>query len=157
MPIEGSWQKPLTLRDTSQGYSLSPEDEDLLTAAPAVYVFGRNYAETATPLYIGQTLDFRRRILREHFDSIRFMNALKAFPHGERFLLWCTFSSQWRIRRILDVLERGLIDKALTEGHQLINIRGVRTPTHEFKFTGNRISEQIAGRRMLVRKRWFGF
>lgn len=159
MAFEGSWHPAVILRDTGGHYRLKPEDDARLPALPAVYVFGRRYGDNATPLYIGQSLNLRRRVLKQHFDSLRFLNALRGFPQGDRFLLWCTFElkTKQKISNILGIVERGLIDKALTEGHQLINIRGVRTPAHLCKFTGNRISEQIAGREMLVRKRWIGF
>lgn len=156
---EGTWHQPMILKPTRDfAYELSKEDVELLPNTPALYVFGRFWADNATPLYIGRTKTLQDRICKQHLNSLRFMRAMRDFPNGDRFLMHCTFAvGNGRINKILDIAERGLIDKALTEGHELINIQGTRTPAHQFTFHGNQTSHQICGKHMLVRRNgWFG-
>ena len=155
---EGTWHHPIVLKTTADfAYELSPHDAKQLPNGPALYVFGRFWSDNATPLYIGRTLTLQDRICKQHLNSLTFMRALRDFPNGDRFLMYCTFAvPASRVGRTLDIAERGLIDKALTEGHELINIQGTRTPAHQFTFHGNSASHQICGKRMLVRKGWFG-
>ena len=160
MTVTASWHAPISLVPTDDnGYKFTDGDAEKIPNGPAVYMFGRLYDQKATPLYIGKSFTLRDRICSQHLDSRRFMTALRNFPNGERFVMYCTFTLHGKQSpsKVLDLAERGLIDKALTEGHQLINIQGTRTPIHTFHFSGNRTSEQLVGREMLVRNRsWFG-
>src|SRR5262245_7157148 len=155
MDIHASWHQPVPLREQGEGYML---DFDRLPDEPSVYVFGRDWGDNSYPLYIGQTENLLRR-MTQHLDSRRFMRKLRSAPNGGRFLLWCTFQLRQaqRIRRVLDITERGLIDKALADGHELINKRGVLTPTHSVSFRGNETSRKIIGLEMRVRKHWSEF
>lgn len=132
------------------GYKL---DLDKLEDCPAVYMIGRQFGDTGVPLYIGRTAKLQRR-MKQHFDSLRFMKALRDFPSGTRFLAWAPFSLREgpRLKRVLDIVERGLILHALSEGHELINIKGTKTPVDTINFTGNQMVKYISGKTMYVRR-----
>lgn len=150
MDIYASWAPPLDLPTSQDGYDV---DATLIPDQPSVYIIGRRHGDNSVPLYIGRTAKLRRR-MDQHFDSRAFMRALAAFPNGTRFLAWATFNLRQgqRIARVMAVVERGLIAHALSEGHQLINIQGTKTPVDTVHFTGNLAVRNITGMTMLVRK-----
>ncbi len=150
MEIDATWAAPIDLKSTEDGYEL---DLDSIEVHPAVYMIGRRFGETCVPLYIGRTAKLQRR-MRQHFDSRSFMRALREFPNGTRFLAWSTFPLKQgqRLQRVMAVVERGLILHALSEGHQLINIKGTKTPVDTVHFSGNLAARSISGLTVFVRK-----
>jgi len=150
MEIDATWAVPIDLTPIGDGYRL---DLDVIGDHPAVYLIARRHGDRSVPLYIGRTAKLQRR-MRQHFDSLRFMRALSDFPSGTRFLAWSTFRLKQgqRLKRVMGIVERGLILHALSEGHQLINIQGTRTPVDTVNFTGNLAARNIFGMTVLVRK-----
>jgi hypothetical protein len=49
-------------------------------------------------------------------------------------------------------VEKALIEHALTEGWELLNKAGTKTPTHEVKFLGFHGATNFSGRKMYVKK-----
>jgi hypothetical protein len=114
MNVHGQWHQPLDLVPTDDnGYRFKSDDASKIPDTPGVYVFGRRYDEKYYPLYIGKTKTLHTRICRQHFDSRRFMAALRSFPAGERFVMFCTFSGgrNQRIAKVIDVAERASLTK----------------------------------------------
>ena len=150
LDIQAMWHQPLELAPSGIGYSL---ELDKIPDEPGIYVFGRTWGDNLAPLYIGRSTTLRQR-LTTHLNTVKIIQAIRDFPGGNRFILFCTFELKrgQQIERVLEVVERGLIDKALTEGHELINVQGTRTPKHTINFQGNRCSEAVSGRQMFVRE-----
>src|SRR5437868_3839111 len=93
MNVHGQWHQPLELIPTDDnGYRFKSDDASKIPDTAGIYVFGRRYDENYHPLYIGKTKTLHTRICKQHFDSRRFMAALRSFPAGERFVMFCTFS-----------------------------------------------------------------
>ncbi|MGD9667844.1 MAG: hypothetical protein AB7U75_02190 [Hyphomicrobiaceae bacterium] len=150
MDIDAKWHKPIDLVPAEAfGYNV---DLDAFPTEAGVYVFGRTWGDNSHPLYIGQSINLRARI-KQHLDSVNLMKAIAEAASGQRFVMVCTLNLKrgQQVDRVLGILERGLIDRALTEGHELINVHGTKTPTHSVSFQGNRTSEQISGRYIYVR------
>jgi predicted GIY-YIG superfamily endonuclease len=150
MEINATWASPIDLVQSDSAYDL---DLARIEDHPAVYVIGRRFGDSCVPLYIGRTAKLRRR-MKQHFDSRRFMSALREFPNGTRFLAWSTFQLKQgqRLQRVMGIVERGLIAHALSENHQLINIQGTKTPVDTVNFTGNLSVRNIFGMSVLVQK-----
>lgn len=153
MKIEATWFKPITLEKGSPGgliYELRLED---LPKEPGVYVFGRRRGESVIPIYIGETLSIRRRV-KGHLNSLALMRAIENAPNGDRFLIYCTVKagSKEKAKKHAKVLEKALLMHAQSEGHELFNKKGTKLPTDTISFTGNRTSEAIAPRIMLVKR-----
>ena len=106
MDISGEWRRPIDLSDDQIGYST---DLDGIPNGPGIYVFGCRWGDNVCPLYIGQSLNLRLR-MKQHFDSLYLMKAIRSFPNGQRKfdLLYLQPSAGQRIEKVLDVVERGL-------------------------------------------------
>lgn len=154
MKISATWHKPLTLISADDGYNL---DLIQVPVEPAAYIFARRWGDKAIPLYIGKSNDLRGRV-KAHLNSRKLMKALRP-GRGERCLIWCTFHLRQKqtIKRVLDITERGLIQKSLADGHRLVNVKGVRTPTHAVLFNGNLEARNISSKGMFVQKHWREF
>lgn len=151
--IKAHWAEPVTITlgdDKSEIYSCREIDE--VPSTPGVYIFARRHGKTVKPLYIGQTGNLNKRLC-QHLDSVSLMKGIKAAPTGTRLFLYCEplLRRGQKLARVLDVLENALIDHALSEGHELFNVQGTKRPSHSIAFSGNRTSEALVPRTMLLR------
>jgi len=55
-------------------------------------------------------------------------------------------------KRAIAIVEKVLIEHALTEGYELLNKAGTKTPTHEVRFSGFNRAKHFSGGRMYVKK-----
>lgn len=150
MQIEAVWSKPVPLTKGSPGYQI---DLNELPPEPGVYVFYRKHGNSNVPIYIGETLSIRRRI-KDHLKSLLLMDAIEKAPNGGRFLIFCTVSAGTTVKakKHVKVIEKALILHAQSEGHVLFNRKGTKLPTDTIAFSGNRTSETIAPRVMLIKR-----
>ncbi len=153
MQIEASWSQPIALKKCKPGGLIYELDMEELPPEPGVYVFGRKHGDTVVPIYIGETLSVRGRI-KGHLNSLPLMRAVENAPNGARFLLYCTVKagSREKAKKHVKVVEKALILHAQSEGHVLFNKKGTKLPTDEISFTGNRTSEAVAPRTMLIKR-----
>lgn len=153
MQINANWSQPLTLTKDRKGKLVYTVDLEDIPQSPGVYIFGRQHGESIAPIYIGETLTLRGRI-KSHLESVPLMHAVRDAPAGNRFLIYCTVKtrSKERAKRQIVILERALILHAQAEGHQIVNKKGTKLPTDTICFSGNRTSEALAPRKMLVKK-----
>jgi hypothetical protein len=153
MKIEAAWSKPIDLKLDASGALIYTMDWRNLPSDPGVYVFGRKHGETVTPIYIGETLSIRGR-MKNHLESVPLMRAMENEPSGSRFVMYCTVKAgtQEKAKKHIRVLERALILHSQSEGHELVNKRGTKLPTDTISFKGNRTSEAIAPRTMLIKR-----
>ncbi|MGH9430233.1 MAG: GIY-YIG nuclease family protein [Terriglobia bacterium] len=155
MKIEVEWSKPYRLRDGSdQNLTYACSEFDSFPEGPGVYVFARRHGNNASPLYIGQALRLKKRIAHQ-FNNNRLMNGIQKAQAGKRILLLGRLMRQQgqQVDRALDVLESALIEYALSQGHDLQNKQGTKTPVHVISFRGNRTSRHIAPLHMPVRRK----
>ena len=151
--INATWANPIELLDGS-GRNLIYRISDLsrVPETAGVYVFARRYGSNVVPLYIGETLNLRKR-LEEHLDNVSIMKGIEnASSRGKRLYLFARVQTKrgQNINKVLDVLQRALIEHALSVGHDLLNVQLTKTKLHKIKFEGNRTSEKLFTRTMLV-------
>lgn len=153
MKIEASWSQPIALKKCESDELIYELDTDQLPSEPGVYVFCRRHGECVVPIYIGESLSIRNRI-QGHLKSLPLMRAVENAPNGARFLIYCTVNagSLKKAKKHVKVVEKALILHAQGEGHVLFNKRGTRLPTDEILFRGNRTSEAVAPRTMLIKR-----
>ena len=153
MQIEAKWSKPIKLKKSKSTRLIYEIDVKDLPSVPGVYVFGRKHGANVVPIYIGETLSVRGRV-KNHLNSVALMKAIENAPNGEKFFMYCTVKtrSPERAKAQVKILEKALILHAQTEGHVLFNKRGTKLPTDEINFSGNRTSEAIAPRVMLIKR-----
>lgn len=151
--IGARWLRPLELRRSNNRQFIyeCPEIENV-PESPGVYLFGRQHGDSAVPLYVGRTMNLKVR-LGQHLNSVRLMGGLLDAANGQRFFMACVVQLKrgQRMEKVLRVLEDGLIAHALAEGHELLQRQGTKRPAHQVNFTGNRTSECIAPRDMMIR------
>lgn len=153
--ITADWHKPIYLSDGHQENLIySCNQLGMVPSEPGVYIFCREHGKSISPLYIGRGLKLRNR-LEQQLQSVKLMMSIQKAEKGKRFILYCTIKLKrgQRSMPILQTLESALIAHALAEGHQLFNEQGTKFKQHTIQFTGNRISEALAPRLMLVRAR----
>lgn len=153
MKIDATWSQPLPLAKDRTGKLVYTLDLEKLPQKPGVYVFGRQHGESIAPIYIGETMTLRSRV-KKHLESVPLMHAVRDAAGGSRFLIYCTIKSrsEEKSKKQVEILERALILHSQTEGHHLVNKKGTKLPTDTICFIGNRTSEAIAPRKMLVKK-----
>jgi hypothetical protein len=55
--------------------------------------------------------------------------------------------------RVLNIVEKALIKRALAQGFDIFNKQGTKTPVHEIRSKGNRASLQLAPRKMQIERK----
>lgn len=142
MTIKFRWLEPFRLVDGSaqrHTYVVTEADEERLPNSPGIYVFGRRHGAAFTPVYIGQAANLKTRIWSQ-FNNNRLMNSLEETPNGARELLVAQFISNrgQRVKKVLHLVERGLIKLALAEGFELVNKHGTHISSHAVEMSGSR-------------------
>ena len=153
MKIEGSWSKPIQLKKGPEGGLIYTLDLKNIPAVPGVYVFARKHGTSIVPIYIGQTLSLHGRI-KNHLEFLPLMRAVENSVNGSRLLIYCTVKagSKEKAKKHIKIIERALILHAQSEGHEIYNKHGTKLQTDTISFVGNRTSEAIAPRTMLIKR-----
>lgn len=136
MKLHVEWSKPIPLRPNRDGISYTV-DLTKVTEYPGVYIFGRRHGDIFEALYVGKSMNIRRRV-KGHLNSLRLMKHLRTAKTGKKLLLvgeYITKPGQ-RIEKCLGLTERALIRNFLSEGHDLVNLQGTRIRRHELESTG---------------------
>jgi hypothetical protein len=153
MQIEAAWSQPVKLKKSKSVRLIYEMPIDDLPAVPGVYVFARKHGKNVVPIYIGETISVRGRV-KGHLNSLALMREIENAPNGTRLFMYCTVKARSvdRAKAQVKILEKALILHAQTEGHVLFNKRGTKLPADQITFTGNRTSEALAPRVMLVKR-----
>jgi hypothetical protein len=139
MQIKLEWLKPIVLKEgTKEAPFIYTCDEKLLPEEPGIYVFTRRHGKTFTPLYIGQTVNLRSRI-KEQFNNLLLMKGIKKAQTGTRMLMIAKLKpAKGRpkdTQKTLHIIEKAYINNALTQGCDLLNVKGTKTPVHNIEST----------------------
>lgn len=152
--FNATWHPHVELVDGSElNLTYSVERFDSFPDEAGIYVFARIFGKTIAPLYIGETTNIRKRIKQHLEKNVKLVNGVKKSGNGKKVVMFCSVKTRSEARRdaMLAVLQRGLIEHALSEGHKLLNVQLTKLSVHSIAFTGNRFSEQLAPRKMFVR------
>ena len=128
MKISVEWGSPVRLRHGS-GHSLLIYvlNFNKLPDSPGVYVFARKWGKSMEALYVGQGTNIRSRV-KGQFNNLRLMQHLKRAKTGKRFILFGEVITKpgQKMKKVLSLLERGLIRRFLFEGHDLARISQIQ-------------------------------
>jgi hypothetical protein len=158
MEIKIQWHQPIPLQDGSAEDLIYMVDEKKLQAwdgYAGVYMFCRRYGESVIPMYIGRSMNIYNRIWEHLEGQTGVMDSMKAIrQRGEKMLIIGEYIPQpgWSSTKAIAIVERALIEHALTEGYVLLNKAGTKTPTHEVRFSGFNMAKQFSGGTMYVKK-----
>lgn len=155
MKIHVDWHRPIKLLDGStESLIFRPSRTAIIPKAPGIYLFCRKHGTSVSPLYIGKAENLARRI-EQQLNNLKLMVAIQRAASGDRILLigQPKLLQGQRAMKVLRVLENSLIDHALSEGHELLNIQGTKTKVHYIENKGNRDSRKVAPLSMHARSR----
>jgi hypothetical protein len=153
MHVEVQWSKTIRLLDGSRDNLIYTfRIRQSLPTGPGIYIFARSYGQVFAPLYIGIAENLGRRIMQQ-LNNVKLMKGIEKAQAGHRFMLYGELKVKrgQQASKLLKLVETALIQYALAEGHELLNVQGVKTPIHVITNKGNRLSRQVAPLRMNVR------
>lgn len=142
MDLQFNWLEPFQLVDGAAKrltYCVSGEDEARLPVGPGVYIFGRRHGRDFSPVYVGKAVKLNTRLWQQ-FNNNRLMNSLRDAPNGSRELLIAEFVGRrgQQPKRVLPIVERGLIKLALAQDYEIVNKHGTRIRSHAVEMSGSR-------------------
>jgi hypothetical protein len=154
MNLEIRWSQPLPLMDGDDVnliYTVPGIDE--WEEYPGVYMFCRIYNGVLSPLYIGRTKNIAKRI-HQHLDTTKMMKEIQNSLNGEKVLIIGVLIKKpgQDEDASLKLVEKALINHALTEGYELINKAGTNPPYHSIQFNGYSVAKAFSGATMYARK-----
>lgn len=131
MKITLDWGPMLPLAISSESRFIYTVDLSNIPTKAGVYIFGRIHSKKFAALYVGQATNLCRRVGTQ-LNNLRLMRHIEHAPTGQRVLLTGVYHTTSEARRlqVLDIVERGFIRHFLTEGHDLVNIRGTTLREH---------------------------
>jgi hypothetical protein len=144
MQIRIEWQKPILLfRNKKRAYELN--DLAVIEDKAGVYYFARRHGSNLEPFYIGETGALQTR-LKQHLSSAKIMDALRGIVNpdtvnisqGSRYFHYgyLVGNAQDKKKR-LKIVQRYLINEALSGELVLLNKQGTVIRTHSLLFEGS--------------------
>lgn len=153
MNLEVKWHKPLKLRDgAKEGLIYKIDNLDEWVGAGGVYMFCRKYSKCLAPLYIGKADDLGSRV-KKHLNSVKLMKSIQNALAGEKVIIFGEYiaKSGQDKKKTIAIIEKALIEHALSEGYQLLNVQGTKTPTHRISFNGFQLAKNVTGKEIYVK------
>jgi hypothetical protein len=144
MQIRINWQKPILLfRNKKPAYT----DDDIaeIKDTAGVYYFARAFGDNSKPFYIGETHNLRMR-LKQHLNSVKIMDALRGISNpstvkisqGPRYFHYGYLGGNAKDKKKrLRIVQRYLINEALSMKLVLLNKQGTVVTTHSLMFEGD--------------------
>ncbi|WP_295972405.1 hypothetical protein [uncultured Xanthomonas sp.] len=148
MDLSVKWHAPINLlKGDKENLIYVAEGLDDWYDVPGVYMFARVFDEGVSPLYIGRAESLGARAWQHFKSNTRLMNGIKKATNGRKVLVLGEFSPKpgQSTKKCIALIERALIDHALTEGHKLLNVQGTRTPSHKVSFSGYLGARHLTG------------
>lgn len=141
MEIELEWLPSISLKNVSAKSNNLIYNCELkkIPEDAGIYMFGRKHGKCVFPLYVGQAQNLRKRIKQE-LNSLKLMKGIQDSLNGNRILLiakLCPNRGQQE-KKLLDIAEKACIEHALSEGNELLNVRGTKTPIHTIISSGKK-------------------
>lgn len=155
MHLNIKWHKPISLVDgDKQNLIYVANGLDAWQGVPGVYMFARIFDEEVSPLYIGKAENIAARAWQHFKNNTKLMTSIKKSAKGYKVLIPGEFVARpgQSTKKCLGLIERALIDHALTEGHELFNVHGTKTPSHHVNFSGYLGARNITGQKLSFTK-----
>jgi len=147
MQLYIQWHQPIILDDgDEENLIYTVANLDVLDEVSGVYMFCRKYSEKYIPLYIGKSINIYKRIT-QHLNSTKMMRSIQKSLSGEKVLIIGEYTpkSGQDLDKSIKIIEKTLIEHALAEGYELINISGTKTKVHQICFKGFQGAKKFSG------------
>ena len=154
MEITLIWSQPIQLRSGAKENFIYTFDIDDLPRNSGIYVFGRRKGKAIVPIYIGQSLNLWKRIKKQR-NNVKLMMALKNSPGRKKFVTYAELIGRpgQVVTKALDIAEHSLIEHALADGHEIVNVQGAKRRKHYIFSTGGRLGRGWAPKLLAVEKK----
>lgn len=149
MDLNIKWHAPINLTDgDEENLIYIAKGLDQWIDVPGIYMFARIYDGLTHPLYIGKSESIGKRAWQHFKSNTRLMSSIKKAAKGLRVFIPGQFAPKpgQNTKKCIALIERALIDHALTEGYELFNIQGTKIPAHQVSFTGYLSARNITGK-----------
>jgi GIY-YIG catalytic domain-containing protein len=153
MEINAIWSNPTKLLDGSKRNLIYFFALDKIPQESGCYIFYNKHGNSYSALYIGQADNLKKR-LEQQQNNVKLMMGIKNSTSGHKHLVYCTIKPKQgqKLNKVLKLVEDNLIDIALSNGNELLNIQGTRNKYDYIIFSGNRHSEKMFGRKINIAK-----
>ncbi|MHB1283374.1 MAG: GIY-YIG nuclease family protein [Metallibacterium scheffleri] len=148
MNLSVKWQAPISLLNgDKQNLIYVADGLDDWSNVPGVYMFARIFNDEISPLYIGKAERLGARAWQHFKNNTRLMNGIKKAKIGNKVIILGKFTPKpgQSTKKCIALIERALIDHALTSGYKLLNVQGTRTSEHKVSFSGYLGARHITG------------
>lgn len=149
MDLKVKWQAPIDLlAGDNQNLIYVAEGLDDWQGVPGVYMFARIFNGEVSPLYIGKAENLGKRAWQHFKNNTRLMTSIKKAKNGSKVLILGEFSAKpgQNTKKCIALIERALIDHALTAGYKLFNVQGTKTSANTVSFSGHLGARNITGK-----------
>ena len=139
MELSIKWHQPIPLLDGDKDNLIYvAEGLDSWRDVPGVYMFARIFNDEICPLYIGKAESIGSRAWQHFKSNTKLMTSIKKSSNGARVFIPGKFMPKpgQSTKKCIALVERALIDHALAEGYELLNVQGAKTPTHRIRLSG---------------------
>ena len=154
MELSIKWHTPIALLDgDEQNLIYTAGNLEKFDGVPGVYMFCRVFNGETSPLYIGKAEDIACR-LQYHFEkNTKLMKRIEKTAKGAKVIIPGEFTSKpgQSTKKCIAIIERALIDHALAEGYDLLNIQGTKTVTHSIMFSGFLGARNLTGQKLSIK------
>ncbi len=154
MELSIKWYEPIPLMDgDKENLIYTTNGLEVCYGFSGVYMFARIFNKQVYPLYIGKAENIGQRVLQHFKNNTKLMTTIKKSAKGVRVIVPGEFipKSGQNIKKCIALIERALIDHALTEGYELLNVQGTKTPSHQVMFSGHLGARNITGKSLSFR------
>ena len=150
MDLHVRWHKPVALKEIREGSNtplIYDIELDRIPDEPGVYIFIRKYGMNQNVLYIGKTKKLKSRIKQHLTNNVRLLKRIQNSESGSRAVAFGVFNPKpgQQVEKCISLIEKALIRHFISEGHDLLNISGVKITKHTLS------SEKVYGK-LLPRK-----
>lgn len=154
MNITLRWGQPIQLSNGAADNLIYNLNVDSLPRNAGIYVFGRRRGKSIVPVYIGQATRIRGRV-KKQLNNAKLMVALLNTPGRKKYLTYAEVIGKpgQKTSQVLNTVEKALIEHALAEGHDIVNIQGTKRPKHKVTSTGGRSGRAWLPKRLTPARR----
>lgn len=134
MEIDLEWKKELELNHKVK-YEI---DFESISVKPGIYIFGRRYDTSFEALYVGKATASLRGRIKTQLNNLKLMTHISNAKSGKRVLMLGEFNAKQKQNPddCLPLAEKALIRHFVSQGHNLVNIHGVKILHHSISSTG---------------------
>lgn len=152
MDMSIKWHKPVRLvsGEKQSLIYVAAKGLDAFEGVPGVYMFARMFDNAVYPLYIGKAEDLADRAKHHFKHNTSLMKKIENAANGTKVFIPGEYVSKpgQNTKKCIALIERALIDHALTKKDPLFNVQGTKTSAHKVNFSGFLQARVVTGKNL---------